>query len=231
MTTRGTYTYNPSLGELILYAYNLAGVRSTAIAQEHMESARMSANLVLADWANQGVNLWAVDLITVPLVAGQETYTVDANTVVILDAYMSIDNGSSPPTDRLIMPISRSEYASYPNKEMQGFTTTYWFDRLLSPTVTLWPVPDGSSAQYLKYYRVRQIQDGVVAGGLNVEIPYLWLAAFAFNLGATLSLIWNPEKYPVLAPLAEKTYNTAAYQNTETASMYISPMTNSYWRV
>ena len=230
MTTSNTYTYNPSLGELVIYAYNLAGIRSTALTQEHMESARMSANLVLADWANQGVNLWAVDLVTVPLIEGQATYTVDPSTVVILDAYMRIDDGVSDPTDRLIIPVSRSEYAAYPNKEMQGFTTTFWFDRLLSPTVTLWPVPDGTSAQYLKYYRVRQVQDAVMTGGTNVEIPYLWLAAFAFALGTTLALTWNAEKYQLLAPIAEKTYNTAAFQNTEQANLYISPQLSGYWR-
>jgi hypothetical protein len=168
MATTGTYAFNPSLGELTLYAYNLIGIRNTAIVQEHLEAARMAANLLCANWSNRGVNLWAVDLVTVPLVAGQTTYSVDSNTVMILDAYMTIDNGNSDPIDRIILPISRTEYASYPNKEQQGFTTTYWFDRLISPTVTLWPVPDGTSAQYLKYYRVRQIQDSALQGATQV---------------------------------------------------------------
>ena len=109
MATSGTYNFSPSLGELTLYAYNLAGLRNTSLMQEHMESARMATNLMLANWANRGVNLWAVDLITVPLVAGQSTYNVDPNTVVMLDAYMEIDNGSGQPIDRVIMPISRTE--------------------------------------------------------------------------------------------------------------------------
>jgi len=65
MTTSGTYNYNPSLGDLTLYAFNLIGVRNTAILQEHMQSASTAANMMLASWANQGVNLWAVDLQTV----------------------------------------------------------------------------------------------------------------------------------------------------------------------
>lgn len=230
MATSGTYTYNPSLGELTLYAYNLAGVRNTALLQEHMESSRMATNLMLANWANRGVNLWAVDLVTVPLVAGQSTYNVDGNTVVILDAYMRIDDGVSQPIDRIILPISRTEYASYPNKEQQGFTTTFWFDRLISPTVTLWPVPDGSSAQYLRYYRVRRIQDSNLQGGENVEIPYLWLDAFAYGLAARLAQIWNPQMVQVLKPLADEAYQIAADQNVETAQQYISPMIAGYFR-
>jgi len=230
MTTSGTYTYNPSLGELTLFAYNLAGIRNTAIVQEHMEAARMAANLMLANWSNRGVNLWAVDLVTVPLVAGQSTYNVDGDTVVMLDAYMVIDNGNADPIDRIILPISRTEYASYPNKEQQGFTTVFWFDRLIAPTVTLWPVPDGTSAQYLKYYRVRRIQDSNLQGGQNVEVPYLWLDAFAYGLASRLAQIWNPPLIQMLKPLADEAYQIAADQNVETAQQYISPMISGYFR-
>ena len=230
MTTSGTYSFNPSLGELTLYSYNLCGIRNTALLQEHMEAARMSTNLMLARWSNQGVNLWAVDLVTVPLVAGQKTYTVDANTVMILDAYLGITNTGGPEIDRIIMPISRTEYASYPNKDQQGFTTVYWFDRLLSPTITLWPVPDGNSAQVLKYYRVRQIQDSNFTNGQNVEIPYLWLEAFAYGLAARVAMIFAPDKVPLLKPMADESYQIAADQNVEYAQQYISPQISGYFR-
>jgi hypothetical protein len=195
-----------------------------------MEAARMASNMMLSRWANQGVNLWAVDLVSVPLVQGQATYNVDANTVVLLDAYMEIDNGQSQPIDRIILPISRTEYASYPNKEQQGFTTTFWFDRLLSPTVTLWPVPDGTSAQYLKYYRVRQLQDSNLQNGQQVEIPYLWLEAFAYGLAQRLATIWAPDKAMMLKPMADEAYQIAASQNVETAQQYISPVISGYFR-
>ncbi len=230
MATSGTYAFNPSLGELTLYAYNLAGVRNTALLQEHMQAAKMATNMMLASWANQGVNLWAVDLITVPLVQGQATYSVDGNTVMILDAYMEIDNGASQPIDRIILPISRTEYASYPNKEQQGFTTTYWFDRLISPTITLWPVPDGTSAQYLKYYRVRQIQDANFTSGQTVEIPYLWLEAFADGLAYRLAKIWNPQIAAGLKAISDQSYDIAARQNVEQAQQYISPQISGYYR-
>jgi len=232
MSTSGTYTFNPSLGEITLYAYNLCGLRNTSLLQEHMEAARMAANMLLSRFSNQGVNLWAVDLVTVPLVAAQSTYNVDLNTVMILDAYMQIDNGGGAPIDRIIMPVSRTEYASYPNKNQQGFTTTFWFDRLISPnpTVTLWPVPDGSSAQSLKYYRVRQIQDAALQNGVQVEIPYLWAEAFAYGLAARLAVIWAPDKVAMLKPLADEAYTIAAEQNIEQAQQYISPQIGGYFR-
>jgi hypothetical protein len=230
LTTSGTYDFNPSLGELTLYAYNMAGVRNTALIQEHMQAAKMATNMMLASWANQGVNLWAVDLITTALVQGQTTYNVDPDTVMILDAYVQIDNGSSQPIDRIILPISRTEYASYPNKEQEGFTTTFWFDRLIAPTITLWPVPDGSSAQFLKYYRVRQIQDANYISGQTVEIPYLWLEAFADGLAYRLARIWNPQIAAALKGIADQSYDIAARQNVEQAQQYISPQISGYYR-
>jgi hypothetical protein len=229
MATSASWDFNPALGEIVLYSYNLIGVRNTAVLQEHMAAARMAANMLLSRWSNQGVNLWAVDLITTPLVQGTSTYAVDSNTVMILDAYIETDNGSGQPIDRLILPISRTEYASYPNKEQQGFSTTYWFDRLLSPTVTLWPVPDGTTTSF-KYYRVRQLQDANLQNGQQVEIPYLWMEAFAYGLAQRLAVIWAPERVQILKPMADEAYQIAADQHVETAQQYISPMISGYFR-
>jgi hypothetical protein len=229
MTSSGTYTFNPSLGELTLYAFNLCQIRPTSLVQEHMQSARMATNMMLASWANQGVNLWAVDLVTTPVTQGVSTYAVDANTVMILDAYMVTTGGGSN-TDRIIMPVSRTEYASYPNKAQQGFPTTFWFDRLISPTVTLWPVPDGSSTTTLKYYRVRRLQDSEFSSGQTVEIPYLWLEAFADGLAYRLAKVWNPQIAQGLKAVADETYKIAADQNIEQASQFISPQIAGYYR-
>jgi len=198
----------------------------------------MAMNMMLSNWSNRGVNLWAVDLQTITLVQGTATYTVPSNTVVMLDAYCETTTGSQP-IDRVILPISRTEYASYPNKEQQGFPTVFWFDRLISssrstgsagPSVTLWPVPDGTSAQTLKYYRVRQIQDSEFTNGQTVEIPYLWLEAAAYGLAYRLAVIWNPQKAMMLKPLADEAYQVAADQNVETAQQYISPQIQGYFR-
>lgn len=227
MTTSGTTSFNPSIGELTLYAYNLIGVRNTALLQEHMEFARMATNMVFSSWSNRGVNLWKVDLVTVPLVEGTSTYNVDPDTVVMLDTY--ITTGDDPPIDRILMPISRTEYANYPNKTMQGFPTQFWFDRLLSPTVTIWPVPDGSQTS-LKYYRVTQIEDAAFTSGQTADIPYLWLEAMAFGLAERLAIAWAPDRAQGMKMLADEAYNIAASQNVESSNFYISPLTAGYYR-
>lgn len=226
MSTSGTYTFNPSLGELTIYAYQLIGIRPTALLQEHMDAARTATNMMLTRWSNQGVNLWQVELVTVPLVAGTSTYSVDPSTVVMLDAYIEY---GTPPIDRIIMPVSRTEYASYPNKLQSGFPTVFWFDRLLSPTVTVWPVPDGSQTS-LKYYKVNRLQDANMNGTQEVDIPPIWLEALAYGLAQRLAVIWAPEKMAGMKAMADEAYQIAANQNVETASQYISPQISGYWR-
>lgn len=230
MTSSGTYDYNPSIGEVTLAAFNLCQVRPASIVQEHMASCRTAMNLLLLEWSNLQVNLWKVDLVTVPLVQGTSTYSVDAKTIVMLDTYITIDNGIADPIDRIILPISRTEYASYPNKEQQGFPTVYWFDRLIAPTVTIWPVPDGTLAQYLKYYRVIQVQDAGFTNGQTLDLPQRWLPAFVNGLAVELARIWAPTLIPVLQPFADRSYARAANQDTETGSYFISPILSSYFR-
>ena len=228
MATSNTYTWSPALGEVVLYAFNLIGVRPAALIQEHFESARMATNMMLSRWSSQGVNLWCVDMEIVPLVQGTTTYSVPSDTIVMLDAYISTTTGSST-IDRIITPVSRTEYASYPNKAQQGFPTVFWFDRTLSPDVTIWPVPDGSQTS-LKYYRVRRVQDSNLQNGEQVEIPYYFMEALSFGLAQRLAMIWAPERVAIMKPLADEAYSIAAAQNVETSNMYISPSLSGYWR-
>ena len=228
MSTSGTYTYNPSLGELTVYAYQLIGVRPTALLQEHIDVARTATNMMFTRWSNQGVNLWQVELVQTALTQGVATYSVDASVVVMLDAFIRTTTGTTQ-TDRIIMPVSRTEYASYPNKIQQGFPTTFWFDRLLSPTVTLWPVPDGTQT-YLEYYAVKRIQDANMNGVQELDIPPIWLEAMIYGLAYRLAQIWSPDKVAIMKPMADEAYQIAATQNVETANQYISPQLAGYWR-
>ena len=229
MATSGTYAFNPGLGSLSLAAFDLIGVRRAAILQEHLEAARLHANFLLLRWSSAGVNLWQVDLVSTTLVEGQSTYDVDTNTIVILDMYITVQSDSAT-FDRIIMPVSRTEYASYPNKTQAGFPSVAWFDRTLSPTITIWPVPNGEQT-YLKYYRLRQNQDAALQNGLTVEMPAYWMEAFVFGLASRLAIIYAPDRAIGMKAMADEAYDIASRQNIESAMQFISPMLGGYWRV
>lgn len=229
MALSGTYGFNPGLGSLTQYAYGLAGVRRTAIMQEHIEDARMAANLLLISWSNLQVNLWEVGLVSTPLVQGTATYPVDPSVVMILDAYLTTTAGGVP-TDRIIWPISRTEYASMPNKATQGPPTSFWFDRLIAPTVTLWPVPDANGPYTLNSYVVRTSQDSVMAGNISLDIQKRFLDAFVWDLAARLAVTYGPDRAAALAAQAAKSWSIAADQDQENVPMYIAPGIGSFYR-
>jgi len=225
--TSGTFLFAPSLGEVVLNAYARIGVRRPDILQTHLSDARMEANLLLAKISNLQPNLWTVDLQALPLLQGSATYTVPAETVMILDVYIRYGN---PTTDRALYPVSRSEYSSYPNKDTQSFPTVYWFDRLISPTITLWSTPDGNGTYTLFYYRVRQIQDADYVNGQNIEIPYLWMDAFTAGLAYRLARIYAPSLEGQRKQDADEAWAQAAVQNTENVNIMFSPGLSSYFR-
>ena len=227
MTASGSYTFFQSNASMALQAYSRLQIRRTALLAEHMADAYQEMNLMLSSWSNLQPNLWTVDLITVPLVQGTTTYSVDPATVMILDAYLSY---GSPTRDRLIFPISRTDYASYPDKTVQNQPTVFWFDRLESPTITLWPVPDGNGPYVLKYYRCKQVQDANLQSGETPEVPYRWLDAGVAGLAHRLSRIWKPELEQIRSADADAAWKIAATQDIENTPMYISPVISGYYR-
>lgn len=176
-------------------------------------------------WVNAGVTLWTVDQQTIPLVQGTATYTVPADTVMILDLYIVINNGNN----RLILPFSRTDYASLATPLQQGVPTSFWFDRVLAPTVTFWPVPDGNETSAV-YWRYRQIQDANVRQGGNAEIPYLFLDAFVAGLAHRLSRIYAPALEQQRKADADEAFLLASKQNVENAPLYITPGLSSFYR-
>ena len=229
MTSSGTYSYSPSMGELVVAAYRRIQIHRSEILTEHLADAKTETNLMQVQWANLGPLVWTVDVVTVPLVAGQKTYTVPANTVMMLDVYVSTANGDGTYSDRIISPLSRTEYASMPNKDGQGSPTSFWFDRLISPTVTLWPVPDGSEASF-SYYRFTQIQDATMTNAATPQVMYLCLDAFVAGLSHRLARIYKPELEAAREADATKAVALMFSQLVENVPLFITPMTSSYWR-
>jgi hypothetical protein len=82
----------------------------------------------------------------------------------------------------------------------------------------------------LKYYRVRRLQDSNLQNGQQVEIPYLWLEAFAYGLAYRLAKIWAPQLAGTIKGDADEAYDIASRQNVEQAQQYISPVISGYFR-
>lgn len=235
MTSSGTYNYSLSNGEAVLAAYERCWLRLSSIRQEHMISARRELNDLFVELSNRQVNLWKVELDSITLVSGTSTYTVPSKTVMILDAYLSANEGAVSQTDRYITPVSRTEYASYATKQTPGPPTLYWFNRLIAPTITTYPVFNGDGYNVINYYRCVQMQDANLPGGETPDLPYRWLGVLVAGLALRLARIYPPQGVDPLAfQAARKTdyddaWKWAASQDTENVPLSIAPAIGGYY--
>jgi len=226
--TSGTFNFNPSGGEIILTAFDRIQVRPTEVTQAQMQRAVMEMNLALVKFNNMQPNLWTVDLQSFPLLAGSATYSLPAETTQVLDAF--IRYATNPTLDRYLSQISRTEYTAISAKGTQGFPSQFWFDRLVSPTVTFYLVPDGAYPYEFFYYRVRQIQDATIANGVNVEVIGRFLDALTSNLAHRLARIYRPELEQIRKADADEAWLIAASQDVENVPVYVYPGLAGYWR-
>jgi hypothetical protein len=132
-TTSGTSAFNLDLSEIVEEAFERAG--SELRTGYDLRTARRSLNLLFADWANRGVNMWTFEQNTINLVAGQPTYALPDDTVDILDHVIRTQaNQPSNQADLTITRISVSTYATIPNKLTTGRPIQVWIQRLTANT-------------------------------------------------------------------------------------------------
>lgn len=231
MATSGTYNFNPSLGSLFLSAFSRIQVKRTEMTPQHLDDAKQEANFLQASWSNEGVELWEQDLQTFTMVPGTATYSVPANTVMVLDLYISPNAGNAQLTqNRLIYPFSRTDYASLAEPNETGFPTSFFFLRTVSPTLTFWPVPDNNTTYQCSYWRYKQIMDAVPAQGGNADLQYLFLDAYVAGLAHRLSRIYSPQVEQLRKVDAREAFDLAMKQNTENTPMFFSPALSSFYR-
>lgn len=128
-TTSGVAAFNLDLSEIVEEAFERAG--SELRTGYDLRTARRSLNLLFADWANRGVNMWTFEQQTINLVTGQPTYALPDDTVDILDHVIRTQaNQPSNQADLTITRISMPTYATIPNKLTQGRPIQVWIQRL-----------------------------------------------------------------------------------------------------
>lgn len=225
MSTSGTYAFSPNLGDLVINAFAKCGVRRTDLTNQHMSDARMEANLMMSDWAGDGINLWQVQSASFSLTQGTQSYAIPSDRVFILDVYIRQDG-----FDRLIFPISRSDYASFAQKDLQGYPTSFWYDRLIDPNMYIWPVADQNGQYTLTYYYMRQAMDSELSNGTQPEVPWYYLNAFADGLAARLAYIYAPERVAMLQPKYDKSWFRALQVGSENVPINLNVAMRGYFR-
>jgi hypothetical protein len=144
---------------------------------------------------------------------------------------IAVQAANALPQDRFLTPISRTDWAAIPSKQSTAeWPTSYWLDRLATQRLHLWPVPQVSAPQQLRYYRMRQIQDANPEGTETPEIPYRFEEALCSELAVALAVKWKPEAVQLLQGLAKEAWAEAAQEDRERVTLNISPQLGSYYR-
>jgi hypothetical protein len=229
MTSTGTYSFNPSAADLILNAYSLIQIRRTELTVAHLEDAYMQCNLLMVDISNRNPNRWVLETQNVSIIAGTATYALDLKTIAIAIAYISVTSGGIT-TDRVLGPISATDYAAIPNKADQGPPTSFFFSLLTTPTITYWPTPGSASTYTGKLQTFRQLQDVDITSGTTLDSPYRFLDAITFGLAARLAEMYKPESADRLDAKYEKKFMLAASQDEENVPLFITPGLGGYYR-
>ena len=223
MAFSGTKTFALDIAETIEEAYELAGLEQRT--GYDARTARRSLNIMFADWANRGVNLWTIEEVSLDLVQGTNQYNMNAYDIDILSAVIR-DSSTSPSTDIEIDRIGRQEFLNIPNKTTQARPTQYFVDRQITPVINIWPTPD--SANYkLVSYRIQRIDD-VNTSAENPEVPSRFIPCMVSGLAYYIALKKNPQKAGILKQQYEQDFKLAADEDRNRASLMLTPSRRFY---
>lgn len=226
MTTSGTTGFNLDLADAIEEAYERAGRRFTG--GYDYRTARRSIDIMMVDWANRGLNLWLVDEGFFTVTADMSSFTLPADTTDLIEVVWRTDPGSvDHQTDLSLNRVSVSDWAAIPNKLDEGSRPLqYYINRLQpAPVINLWPIPDGSQAGQIVYWRLRRIQDAGAPASNTMDLPYRFLEAFVSGLAYHLA-VKNPQLAPrisMLKQMYDESFGLAAAEDRDRASVRLTP--------
>tara|TARA_R110002020_G_scaffold6052_1_gene25331 strand:- start:98 stop:763 length:666 start_codon:yes stop_codon:yes gene_type:complete len=214
MATSGSRDFNLDVAEVIEEAYERCGleVRTGYDAR----TARRSLNLMFADWANRGLNLWTVSSATVTLTQGTAAVTLGSDVVSILEVVLRRDN-----TDYILNQISRTDYVTLPDKTTQGRPSQFWFNRQIEPVINLWAVPENSTDQIIYYY-VQRLEDADTLVN-TTDMPFRFYPCMVAGLAYYTAMKRAPERLQILKGIYEEEFQRAAEEDEQRVSLKLQP--------
>jgi hypothetical protein len=138
MTLSGTTAFELDVTEYIEEAFERCGLEVRT--GYDLKTAKRSLNLMLADWANRGLNQWTIQRTTVPLVTGTREYALGTETIDVLSAVVRRTG-----TDFAMARVSRDTDLNTPNKTTTGRPSQFFVSRSIDPVLLVWPTPENDT--------------------------------------------------------------------------------------
>jgi hypothetical protein len=186
-----------------------------------LKTARRSLNLMLAEWANRGLNQWTIAQRTEAMASGTGEYNLGADVIDILSVVVRRDG-----TDYALERVSRDAYLSIPTKSTTGRSSQFFLDRQITPVLKLWPVPDNSTD--VVYYDALTRMNDADAAVDTVEVPFRFYPCLAAGLAYYIAIKRAPERIQLLKAVYEEEFERAMTEDRDRASFNVAPSLDYY---
>ena len=178
-------------------AYERIGENPSGLEARHIESAKRSIRLLLADWNTDGVDFWKVlSLQTHALTTNEAYFTPVTGIIDILDISVRRNNFDTP-----MLIVSESDWFAIPDKTIIGMPNRLWLERLSTSKIAhIWPASQNSTDIIVYNAIVRFYDSSILAA--EADVPDMWLEAFYAGLTAKLAEKFAPTRFAEKMALA-----------------------------
>lgn len=214
MALSGSTNFEPNVTEFIEEAFERCGIELRT--GYDLRTAKRSINIMLAEWANRGLNQWTIEQRTQALTAADTDYSLGTDVIDILSAVVRRSG-----TDFSLSRISRDSYLAIPTKTSSGRPTQFFLDRQITPNLKIWPAPENST-DVIIYDALTRIQDADTAAN-TLEVPFRFYPCLTAGLAYYLSMKKNPQLTQMLKVIYEEEFQRAMGEDRDRSSFTVTP--------
>jgi hypothetical protein len=181
-----------------------------------LKSAKRSLNLMLAEWANRGLNQWTITQTTQALTSGTASYNLNTNVIDILSVVVRRSS-----TDFAMERISRSTYLGIPTKSTTGRPNQFFLDRQITPVLKIWPTPENSTDTII-FDALTRMDDADTFIN-TMDMPFRFFPCLAAGLAYYISMKRAPNRTQMLKAVYEEEFERAMTEDRDRASFNVVP--------
>ena len=219
MTTSSSTDFNLDVAEYIEEAFERCGLE--AKTGYDLQTARRSLNIMLAEWANRGLNQWTIEQRTQALTANDSEYSLDTDIIDILSVVVRRSG-----TDFSMTRISRDTFINLPNKTSTSRPTQYFLDRQITPNLKLYPTPENST-DVIIYDALTRMQDADTQVN-TLEIPFRFIPCLTAGLAYYIAMKRAPDRIQVLKTVYEEEFERAMAEDRDRSAFNVTPKLDYY---
>jgi hypothetical protein len=214
MATSGSTDFELNVADYIEEAFERCGLEVRT--GYDLKTARRSLNLMLAEWANRGLNQWTIEQRQFTVTQADSDVSLGADVIDILSVVVR-RSGTDYSLDR----VSRDEFLNIPSKTTQGRPTQFFLDRQITPNLKIWPAPENST-DIIIYDALTRIQDADAPVN-TMEIPFRFYPCLAAGLAYYIAMKRAPQRLQLLKAVYEEEFERAMTEDRDRASFNVVP--------